>query len=230
MNHKPFKSKSIFQETTNTLKLLSDNNLLYCYNPPVLQTNKDEIIITWTSHFSGRVNCEHYFGSIEQYLTFIENNAYTCMLFDGSIIRAYYKFQNNGNEVLSNHSLLWWPSPYKFNMDEDAIDISVHERIKEYVFLPNLHENIKMRSPMRFDYDITSDSDTHPLSHAHLQNNDCRIFIDRPLCFNKFIRFIFENFYVEKYKLYDFWDDLEYLKVKNTKMPVLNDRAYISWS
>jgi hypothetical protein len=66
-----------------------------------------------------------------------------------------------------------------------------------------------MRSPVRFDFDVKNAADEHPASHLHMQNGKCRLFVDSPVCFNRFIKFVFRNFYPDTYKQHFFWGDLE---------------------
>lgn len=59
------------------------------------------------------------------------------------------------------------------------------------------YENIEMRSPVRIDYDPRKEvvSSAHPPVHMHIEHMECRIFIEKPMCFNSFIKLIFNNFY-----------------------------------
>ena len=87
-----------------------------------------------------------------------------------------------------------------------------------------------MRTPIRFDYDIKNVSDNHPKSHMHMQNSECRIFVDRPLCFNKFIKFIFKNFYYKKYIQYDFWENLDELKIGDISIPQIDNKEFLAFT
>ena len=71
------------------------------------------------------------------------------------------------------------------------------------------HEQIQMRSPVRFDFDVKNAADEHPASHLHMQSGKCRLFVDSPVCFNRFIKFVFRNFYPDTYNQHFFWGDLE---------------------
>lgn len=61
-------------------------------------------------------------------------------------------------------------------------------------------QRIIMRTPIRIDFDPENSSETHPLVHMHMQDKDCRIAVNQPICFNSFVQFIFENYYNKEYK------------------------------
>lgn len=214
-----------FNLIINTLTLLSDNDLLINYISPIKKTTKNQYLISWANHISGSFNCEKYFGRILQYKNIIKNNAYTCILFDGSIIRIAYEYNKNG---LYKHSLLWWPAPFKIQKNDLELG-GILDIFELYANDNTWSENIQMKSPIRFDYDSSNYSEAHPLSHLHIQSSDCRMYIDRPICFNKFIKFIFKNFYCDTYKSYKFFNELEEIKFDYIQEPS-DKQVYITWS
>ena len=201
--------KRIFQSMRNTLNLLTENGLTIYHNHPIYQEASSIVNITWPNHTPGRHNCEPSFGKISQYRGIVESGAYTCLLFDGAMVRAAYSFEEN---FLIGHSLLWWPSP--FLIDSSDLELGgVLDVFDLYADSKSWHEQIQMRTPVRFDFDIKNSSDGHPASHLHMQSGKCRLFVDRPICFNRFIKLIFRNFYQDTYKQYTFWGDLEHIQL-----------------
>lgn len=198
------KRRSVFDDVKNTLSLLNAYNLLIYYNSPIFENRENKQWVTWPNHQPGRYNCESFFGKIEQYRKILETEAFTCLLFDASIVRIAYGFDG---EKLTNHNLLWWPSPFQIT-EEDLQLGGVLEIFDLYASEKNWHDGIRMRSPVRFDFDSASSADDHPASHVHLQDPACRIHVDRPMSFNRFINFIFKNFYIDVYNKYKFWGDL----------------------
>lgn len=198
------KRRSVFDDMKNTLMLLAESNVLIYYNSPILEERESKKWVTWPNHQPGRYNCEPFFGKIEQYRKILGTEAFTCLLCDGSIVRAAYGFEE---EKLTNHNLLWWPSP--FQITEDDLQLGgVLEIFDLYADERDWHEGIRMRTPIRFDFDSANCADDHPASHVHLQDPACRIFVDRPVSFNRFIKFIFKNFYIKVYDKISFWSDL----------------------
>jgi|GEM_PF-853889 hypothetical protein len=218
--------KRLYQSIQNTLTLLTDNKLTIFHNQPVLEEASGKVIITWPNHISGRHNCEPYFGKIAQYREIVRASAYTCLLLDGAIIRACYCFNH---EELTSYSLLWWPSPFRI-VSEDLDLGGVLDIIDLYASSIDWHEQIQMRTPVRFDFDILNASSDHPASHLHFQSSNCRLYVDRPMCFNRFIRFVFKYFYPEIYSKYSFWEDLDDMPLSVRNVQSLNTKqAYIGW-
>ncbi len=125
------------------------------------------------------------------------------MLFDGSLIRVNFEFENN---ELKTQNLLWWPAPY-CHADLLQDGYSPVDLLLDFYGDPKWNESIRMRSPIRIDFDSKNNSEGHPHSHMHIQNEETRINTDFPLCFNKFIEFIFKNFYPNykiKFTKFDF--------------------------
>lgn len=213
----------INNELNSTLQLLQENGLVLFFQNSILDNNRSEL--TWPNHQPGRENCGDYFSQIEQYKYIISNGAYTCLLYDYSAIRVAYKIESGR---LVSHNLLWWPSPFpntKLYTDEGGILDFI-----DYLSAAEWNNEIRMRTPMRFDYDSSIHTEEHPSSHIHFQSSDCRLALDFPICFNKFITFIFRHFYPEKYREFEFWDDLDYLNISPHKNPsVFPGHPFLAW-
>jgi hypothetical protein len=171
--------------------LMFDQKLIYFYNVarPII-TNISQII-TWGNHIPDRANCGATFTTLEQYEHILKAGAFHCIIFDGSIIRSSFTFEGNS---LKAHSHLWWPSPYIEN-ESFSGEYTPQNRYEDFLTDPNLKEKIRMRTPVRIDYDPTSETEIHPLIHMHTQHHESRIYIEKPICFNKFVKYIFQNFY-----------------------------------
>lgn len=113
-------SKKVFnpsaQKTVNqinsTLDTLQKKALCISYNvvPPVMDT-QHRCQITWNSHVSERANSGKSFIKLAQYRHILANNSYHCLLFDGSLIRVNFEFED---DLLLKQNLLWWPAPYDY--------------------------------------------------------------------------------------------------------------------
>lgn len=184
------------EQIFNTLQMLLQKGLLYTYNDlKKEQLTNDMVRLSWNNHVPGVFNTGDYFLKIEQYRKIIENRSYLCILFDGSLIRVSYMFKSN---QLIEHNLLWWPAPYKYsNVTLD--DVTPVQMLMDFLEDKEWYDNIEMRSPIRIDYDPRKEvvGSKHPPVHMHMEHKDCRIFVEKPLCFNKFIKYIFGNFYPE---------------------------------
>lgn len=184
-------------QINNCLDLLLKKKLIvFCNKVYNVDYCKSKCQITWNNHLSGRFNSGKSFTLLEQYENILSNNSYHCLLFDGSIIRVNFEFERN---ILKCQNLLWWPAPFIY---DEALEWGAAPLLQYESFLEDLewHKKIKMRSPVRIDFDNYNDSVIHPKSHLHTQHDECRMAIDYPVCFNKFVEFIFKNYYPE-YKL-----------------------------
>ncbi len=201
----------IENQINNTLDALNSKRILYTYNYIYKENNGDDKWkLSWNNHESGKFNTGKYFLKLEQYKKILENNSYLCILYDGSIIRVSYTFQNN---ILIGHNLLWWPVPYSYS-NITTEDISPYKLMEEFLSDSQWHEVIKMRSPVRVDFDPSS-------TVVNKVHEDCRMYVEEPLCFNRFINFILKNyypnisFYIDKqdyinFKIHNNFDSIEF--------------------
>jgi hypothetical protein len=59
----------------------------------------------------------------------------------------------------------------------------------------NLQHASRLSTPLRFDFDSEAQTTTHPASHLHIIDEDCRWPVFGPIGVGHFIRFIFHHFY-----------------------------------
>ena len=180
----------------NTLQILHECGLSRITKDIAVVCNQDTEILTWDNHVPGRHNAGKSFTTLNQYISIYETGAYHCILFDGSIIRVFFKFRKN---ILLQESLLYWPSPILIP-EEDVDELGIREAVNMYFSdIDMLNSKVAMRSPFRYDFDSSNISEQHPATHVHIQHAECRISAKRPVRFNTFIKFIFANFYPEEY-------------------------------
>lgn len=140
----------------------------------------------------------HPFGSIAEYRGFVSSEAFSALLFDGSLLYLSYDFQ--GSELIG-HRLLYYPCPITIEPEmsnEPILDIL------DYC-LGETHL-LRLRSPLRFDYDPLRAKANHPASHMHFQHEDCRLAVFAPMSVGRFLEFVFRNFYP------DIWDKHHFLQ------------------
>lgn len=199
--------QNCLDQINNSLDLLNNKRIIDYYNSPEYGLTEEGFqYISWKNHVPGRTNCGKAFTTIEQYLGIIENGAYHGIFFDGSIIRVSYIYDG---PLLLHHSLLWWPCPVRFN-NEAAEEYGYYKSIKLLLDGNDLQNIIKMRSPIRIDYDRSNDTVSHPKAHLHTQHHETRTNIVEPICFNKFIKFIIINYYPEVAFDFRSWTELTF--------------------
>lgn len=188
-----------YDDINNTIRFLKDKDIVYYFKPSEFKNNNT--VITWANHRSSRFNSGSSFNTLKQYEYILSTGAYQCILFDGSIIRTSFVFNDS---KLVNHSHLWWPAPYILPEGASSFMDKVDEENKDdflypyqrFVNDPNWQNLLKMRSPVRIDYDSKHDDTVdHPLIHMHIQDHTTRLYIEKPISFYEFIKFIIKNFY-----------------------------------
>ncbi len=206
-----------------------DNTLIQLYELGFLRVRKEIAhiiteqteILTWTKHVPGRHNAGDAFNTLNQYATIYETGAYHAILFDGSIVRAFFEFQKN---LLIKQSLLYWPTPV-FIKAEDVAQNGIREALDYHLCdLSCDSKELRMRTPFRLDFDSTNATETHPGSHVHIQHSDCRLSCKNPVCFNTFIKFVFTNFYPE----FTFLNVIKKLPILHYSGYEVNEKATIS--
>ena len=94
----------------------------------------------------------------------------------------------------------------------------------------DLRNGIKLRSPIRFDYDPKNSADNHPASHLTVNETCCRVPLKAHMDAKRFIDFVFTNFYPHV------WDQLkDLLTLPNKNPPVCiedsdKNKVHINWN
>ena len=127
--------------------------------------------------------------TVAEYRDWIERQGYSAVLFDGSFIQVSYDFEYS---ELIGHRLLYFPCPFDLEMNF-LDDLSLIELV--HLYQEQGIDEVRLRTPVRFDYDPNSSSEIHPASHLTLQWSHSRIPVISPLSPGHFIQFVFQNFY-----------------------------------
>jgi len=139
------------------------------------------------------------------------------MLFDGSIIQFGYLFTNN---ILSKHRNCYYPCPLIITSSDIEAIQSGHDFVTLFDLLltqeidalragisksefSDKQNLLQFSTPFRFDYDPSSQTDTHPASHLHVLNEECRWPVFGPISVGHFVRFVFRHFYPKVWSKYD---------------------------
>lgn len=177
----------------NTLDDLIAQRIVLFTIPSDYRCDKQKNIeqLTWKNHVSGREVSSKALTSVNQYLAILSSNAYQALLVDYSLIRCSFIFQEN--KILSQ-SLLWWPCPVRVDRELEE-EFGLRDSIQMLLEDSNVSQYLKMRTPVRIDFDASNNTPRHPRAHLHMQHYDNRINTSGPICFNSFMRFILENYY-----------------------------------
>jgi len=193
-------AKQIVQVIENTCRDLDSLGLIFTHISPCIINLKGFERVTWPTKSSGNATA-YPFGSLEQYLEWVREGEFMCLLFDYSLIRVSYECMGN---TIIGHNLLYWPCPIDFLGDVETIS-DLCDGIEMCLESPRRHSEIvdlAMRTPMRFDFDPARESSNHPLIHLHTQFEDARMSVQQAMCFPAFMKKIIRTFYHDKWAMY----------------------------
>ena len=205
-----------FNELKNFVDLLARSYLTAHVNAVIIKQFRNSGIqrITWGSTAeSNDPLLGQADSTVSEYRQWLSLNKYSVILFDGSIIQITYEFLGNS---LTKHRLLYFPCP--FQLPADLLDeLPILDLIDYYI--DRGIDDVRLRGPVRFDYDRAIDAADHPASHFTFQSPHCRIPVMSPLSLGQFMKFIFRNFYPEQWNEHRFvrdWQTHEFERTIDT--------------
>jgi len=165
------------------------------------------------------------FATIDEYAQFLDNGDYNVVLSDGSLLQASYSFEG---DKLVGHRLCHYPCP--IDISELAADGGSITEWMELLSTDELRQRIRLRTPLRLDYDPRAATKDHPASHLTISFETCRIPVFAPVSVGHFVRLVFFNFYPELWKKHAFLRELANHQW-NTELPddLEANHAFMSW-
>ena len=179
-------------EVDSLLRLLIDNDIALYVSRVVMERQASSTRITWPSRSQNwRLGFGKPFGSIDEYVAWLESGEYSAILFDGSMLQISFEFQWKD---LIAHRLAYYPCPIELTDEEQGLllELPVLEVIEAYA---DARDRFRTKSPIRFDFDAEAGTSAHPASHMTMLTNDCRLPVYGPLSLGHFVTFVFRNFY-----------------------------------
>lgn len=139
-------------------------------------------------------------STVGDYISLIKKRDYSYLMNDGGAIQIAFVYDS---DRISRHRLLYYPCPFSvdpYGMEgPDGGSLPLIDFIID-TYMDDLEDNMLLRSPFRFDYVPTVAADFHPASHFTINDSSCRIPVRSPLKFDTFVKFVFENFYIEAWQ------------------------------
>ena len=176
----------------NIVDFLMEMDIAIAANPIVIATHSGNQRVTWSSPYPQPDNLfRGRFASISSYRDWVNAGAYSVVLFDGSLLQLSVDW--DGSKVVG-HRFAYIPFPvYVENLEELKV-FGIVDVLDSYI--TDTGDHIRLRSPLRFDYDLSAAVPIrHPSSHLTINSNSCRWPVVGPLSVGHFIRFIFMHFY-----------------------------------
>lgn len=207
---------NVFRELSDFLDLLMRSELAITATKVVRQYGQRGFqTITWaTNNDTPKDLFRNQSASVSEYREWIDCQGYSAVLFDGSLIQLSYDFRHRS---LVGHRLLYFPCPFDIDTTLLLEDLSLIDVIDLYCSDEDSH--VRLRSPVRFDYDRGANVDTHPLSHMTFQWSHSRIPVVAPISIGNFIQFVFANFYPRMWNSHPFINSWPRQKLASTITP-----------
>ena len=178
-------------EIGNLVQLLAERGIAIAVNVPVLRYESG-LTVVGSSRTSGTANAAS-FATIDDYLGALRRRDFGCVLLDGALLQFLYVFRG---AALTKHRLAYYPCPVRIPTDEVASGFALDELVELYLEA-EWREAIRLRPPLRFDFDPAAVSPGHPASHLHIGHDDCRVPVFGALSIGHFVRLVFRHFYPE---------------------------------
>jgi hypothetical protein len=178
-------------EIERLLILLSEAEVALLTRPVIVTGSRQHSHrVTWPA--SSREDSGLYraaYTSVGDYRTWISSEAYSAVLFDGSLLQLTYDFLGKD---LTGHRLVYFPCPFEMDLgllrEEPLLDVVD-------LYADSRQDRPRLVSPLRFDFDMRSQREGHPASHLTTISSDCRWAVTAPLSPGHFVRFVFHHFY-----------------------------------
>jgi hypothetical protein len=188
-------------EITRLAVALLEAELAVAVNTPIMHTNGSVVRVTWPASLAeSGLFATNLFASIVEYRKFLLGRHYTCLMEDGGLIQISVDVKNN--QVIG-HRMCFYPCPLIL---PEGLPISDFDEV-DFLFLQELENqieaietrldpsdvNLRLRSPIRFDYN--PDHATEPPCHLHLSYPNIRVPVYSSLSLGHFVQFVLRHFY-----------------------------------
>ena len=199
------------------------NGLALSSNPVVSWREGENTMVSWSKTASlsatfGRFAC------IDEYTTFLDNRDYSLVLQDGALLQFSYTFKAND---LVGHRLCHYPCPISI-ADLDADDGSIVEWI-EALSGEELRSRLRLRTPLRLDFDPKAAKANHPATHFTISEDTCRIPVAAPISLAHFVGLVFEHFYPSAWATYSFLREVAHHHWDDTVGQLEANRVFVGW-
>ena len=170
---------------------LYDSKFVTIVNAHVLDDRGRTKTLKFTSNIDKPPYLQNRFSRVDEYLYALRWNEYSFVIYDGSVIQIEYR---EDNSRIAYHRLCYFPCPIELDLTLDDLEQPLDEVVLAGINSGRL-EIIKPFAALRFDYDAGNAKPGHPASHFTLISPDCRIPVQEPMGLERFLEFVFRNFY-----------------------------------
>jgi len=194
-------------------------------NTPIIANRNGTARVTWPAAESAESGLFSTlpFASITEYRQMVLGNHFIALMRDGALLQCSIDLR--GNDVVG-HRFGYYPCPILLPDDFNVLDFESLDLLLIYELEANINalesethllaSQLRMRSPLRFDYAPNAASASEPASHVHLLNPDSRVPVHGALSIGHFVQFVLKNFYKEE------WEDIALHELTRWPMTEMN--------
>lgn len=189
---------------------LLNAGLAIAVNPLVPFKTGDLMRLSWPqSNERAVILTDQAYASVNEYRLCFAHGHYTALLKDGALVQVSYDFRD---ATLIGYRFCYYPCPLLFPEDRDAGDWDSFNDLLQSSLLAQIEDlelqdfsieslqtgtqsQLRLRSPIRFDYAPEAQSPTEPASHVHVSGADVRVPVHAPLSLGQFLHFVVSHHY-----------------------------------
>jgi hypothetical protein len=161
-------------------------------NGHVVRSSGDQTrVLSYTSISEKEEYPRNRFSRIDEYLYALRWAEYSLVLYDGSVIQIEYRDRDN---AIHYHRLCYQPCPVDVDLSGEPFESPLDEMVLQSLS-SGKPEIMRPFASVRFDYNADVVDELHPASHLTFLSAECRIPLRAPLGLNRFLKFVFGNFY-----------------------------------
>lgn len=190
---------------------LLQSGLAIAANPVIPIRLGDRVRLSWPEAKNRPgVFADQHFAALSEYRTFVMGNHYTALLNEGSMLQISFDFKRD--EMVASR-FCFYPCPLEFPENGYPHDFEAWNDLLESELLSQIDalapERIgpdgadligtggllRLRSPLRFDFESENRAAAEPCSHVHINGGGARIPVYAALSLSQFTTFIVNNYY-----------------------------------
>jgi hypothetical protein len=215
----------LMAEMRDYADLLVNQGVALTANPVVPQHPEPSLTRITSQRLAARTGrlTDFAFASIDEYRALLESQDYLVVLADGALIQLSYDFRGN---TLVRHRLCFYPCPYDVDpalLAQDPMLDVVDTYESEGA------DYLRLRTPLRFDFDSQHEDDDHSATHVHMLWAHCRCAVAGPVSIGRFSRFVFRHFYPHLWCEHRFLRDMKQARWNRSIRPRDEEFLHFSW-
>ncbi len=216
-------SSSCATDIRNLIDALSSAGIVLDSNPVGVTGAGARLRVSWVGTTGALALWQNDSPSLAEYTTWLRNRQFSVVLRDGALLQVSFDFQR---EDLVGHRLVYIPCPFDFD-PELLLEIPLLDLLED--FGPPSIGDIRLRSPVRFDFDPAAAAPGHAASHLTVVAGSCRVASAGPLSLGHFVRFVFRQFYPELWNTHPFLRQWAQASSNRTLLPDEESELHINW-